>query len=282
MTTFGARLWLRLGRCLGALVYLLGIRKKVALDGLGRAFPDKTAAERRVLARAAYQGFGQSLAELVLVRRLSDHELASIVRFEGWERYEAAAALGKGVVVAVGHFGNWELLMRACGRRGVKLTVLRRDLRGFFNQRIFAGRRKAGVGELLDKGVAGDAVALLRRGETLALAVDQNMQAKRGVFVDFFGTPACTTPAPAVLSLRTGAPLIAAFPIRDPDGTHRVLVDGPFHAPEGAKGHAAVLALTQEVTRAVERVVRAHPDHWYWLHRRWKTRPPGQPDFYAK
>lgn len=273
MTTFGARLWLRLGRCLGALVYLLGIRKKVALDGLGRAFPDKTAAERRVLARAAYQGFGQSLAELVLVRRLSDHELASIVRFEGWERYEAAAALGKGVVVAVGHFGNWELLMRACGRRGVKLTVLRRDLRGFFNQRIFAGRRKAGVGELLDKGVAGDAVALLRRGETLALAVDQNMQLKRGVFVDFFGTPACTTPAPAVLSLRTGAPLIAAFPVRHADGTHSVLVDGPFRAPEGAKGHAAVLAVTQEVTRAVERIVRAHPDHWYWLHRRWKTRP---------
>ena len=163
--------------------------------------------------------------------------------------------------------------MRACGRRGVKLTVLRRDLKGAVEQRLFAGRRKAGVGELLDKGVAGDAVALLRRGETLALAVDQNMQLKKGVFVEFFGEPACTTPAPAVLSLRTGAPLIAAFPIREPGGTHRVLVLGPFAPAEGLKGHAAVVSLTQAYTAAVERVVREHPDHWYWLHRRWKTRP---------
>lgn len=269
-----ARLWIALGRALGALVFALGIRKKVALDGLGRAFPQASGDERRRLARAAYVQFGRSLAELAVVRRLSGEELAAMVRFDGWERYEAAASLGKGVVVAVGHFGNWELLMRACGRRGVKLTVLRRDLKDAWSRRLFAGRRKAGVGELLDKGVAGDAVALLRRGETLALAVDQNMSVKRGVFVDFFGERACTTPAPAVLSLRTGAPLIAAFPIREADGTHRVLVEGPFRAPEGAKGHAAVLALTQEVTRAVERVIRAHPDHWYWLHRRWKTRPP--------
>ena len=273
MTGFFSRVWLALGRLLGSLIFLLGIRKQVSLEGLSRAFPHETDAGRTALAKAAYRQFGQSLAELTLVRRLSDDELAAIVRFEGWENYEAAAALGKGVVVAVGHFGNWELLMRACGRRGVKLTVLRRDLRGFFNRKLFAGRRKAGVGELLDKGVASDAVAILRRGETLALAVDQNMQPKKGVFVDFFGTPACTTPAPAVLSLRTGAPLIAAFPVRDKDGSHRVVVQGPFRAPEGTKGHAAVLAVTQQLTRAVERMVRAHPDHWYWLHRRWKTRP---------
>ena len=268
-----ARIWIALGRALGSLIFALGIRREVALAGLARAFPEKSAAERRQLARAAYRQFGQSLAELLVMRRLSNADFERLVRFDGWDRYERAAALGKGVVVAVGHFGNWELLMRACGRRGVKLSVLRRDLKDTMSRRLFAGRRKAGVGELLDKGVAGDAVALLRRGETLALAVDQNMQLKKGVFVDFFGEPACTTPAPAVLSLRTGAPLIAAFPIREADGTHRVLVLGPFAPPAGLKNHAAVLALTAEVTRAVEQVIRDHPDHWYWLHRRWKTRP---------
>jgi len=262
-----------LGAWFGRLAFRLGVRRRVALEGLARAFPELDAPARSRLALSAYQGFGRSLGELWRVRRLSDAELERIVSFDGFDRYEKAAAPGKGVVVAVGHFGNWELLMRACARRGVKLTVLRRDLRDYFSRRLFAARRKAGVGELLDKGVAGDAVALLRRGGTLALAVDQNMQARRGIFVDFFGTPACTTPAPAVLSLRTGAPLIAAFPIRQADGTHRVLVEGPFAAPPGARGHAAVVALTQEVTRAVERAVRAHPDHWYWLHRRWKTRP---------
>ena len=118
------------------------------------------------------------------------------------------------------------------------------------------------------------ALQLLRRGETLAIVVDQNMRPARGIFVDFFGAKACTTPAAAVLALRSGAPLLAAFPVREPDGTHRVLVEGPFTPPAGARGHAAVEALTQEVTRAVERAVRSHPDHWLWPHRRWKTRPP--------
>ena len=127
--------------------------------------------------------------------------------------------------------------------------------------------------ELPDKGSTGAALRLLRRGETLAVIVDQNMRPSRGIFVDFFGEPACTTPAAAVFALRTGAKLIAAFSVRGPDGTHRVRFEGPFAPPPGARGHSAVRALTQELTRAVERAVRAHPDHWFWVHRRWKTRP---------
>jgi len=114
---------------------------------------------------------------------------------------------------------------------------------------------------------------LLRRGETLAVVIDQNMRPSRGVFVEFFGEPACTTPAAAVLALRTGAPLLAVFPVRGP--TARTgSGGGPVRASAGTRGRSAVKALTQEVTRAVERAVRAHPDHWFWVHRRWKTRPP--------
>jgi KDO2-lipid IV(A) lauroyltransferase len=125
--------------------------------------------------------------------------------------------------------------------------------------------------ELPDKGSTQAALALLRRGETLAIVVDQNMRPRRGIFVDFFGAPACTTPAAAVLSLRAGAPLLAAFPVRQPDGSHVVKMEGPFET--SLTGHAAVHDLTQKVTRAVEDAVRAHPDHWFWVHRRWKTRP---------
>jgi KDO2-lipid IV(A) lauroyltransferase len=128
--------------------------------------------------------------------------------------------------------------------------------------------------ELPDKGSTHGALALLRRGETLAIVVDQNMRPKRGIFVDFFDELACTTPAAAVLSLRSGAPLLAAFPVREPDGRHRVRLEGPFTTD--LRGSAAVHALTQALTRAVERAVRAHPDHWFWVHRRWKTRPPGE------
>jgi KDO2-lipid IV(A) lauroyltransferase len=130
---------------------------------------------------------------------------------------------------------------------------------------------RTGVRHLADKGSSGEAIALLRRGEVLAIAVDQNMRPSRGIFVDFFGSAACTTPAAAVYSLRTGAPLIAAFPVRQADGTHVVHVEGPFTTQ--AHGHAATEDLTAQITRAVEDAVRAHPDHWFWVHRRWKTRP---------
>jgi Kdo2-lipid IVA lauroyltransferase/acyltransferase len=271
--TAWARFVIALGEAAGTLAFLLGLRRQVALDGLRRAFPQLSEPERRTLARAAYRQLGRSLAEIAVARRLPDPELEHLVRFDGWERYETARAQGHGVVVAIAHFGNWELLARAGARRGVPLTAITRRLRGAVNERLVAARREGGLRELPDKGSLLAALKVLRRGETLAIVVDQNMRPSRGVFVDFFGAPACTTPAAAVLALRARAPLIAAFPVRERDGTHRVVVEGPFQAPPGARGHPAVLALTQEITRAVERMVRAHPDHWFWVHRRWKTRP---------
>ena len=271
---FWARFLLALGGGLGQLAYLLRIRRRVALDNLRRAFPERSERERRAIARRAYRQLGVSLAEVAVARRLPDAALAELVQFEGWERYEAARAHGKGVVVAVAHFGNFELLARAAARRGVPLTAITRRLRGRANAQLLAARREGGLRELPEKGSTSDALAVLRRGETLAVVVDQNMRPKRGIFVDFFDSLACTTPAAAVLSLRSGALLLAAFPVRRPDGTHLVRLEGPFTTRR--RGSAAVHALTQEVTQAVERAVRAHPDHWLWVHRRWKTRPPGE------
>lgn len=270
-----SRLLLRLGGYLGRLVYFLGIRRRVTLEGLTRAFPEWSSAERRRLARACYGHLGRGLIEILLVRRMTNGRLDELVSFEGYERYQAANSLGKGVVVAMAHFGNWELLGRACARRGMRFGVIVRTLRGRFNRALTSWREEIGMGLLRDRGSTSDALRRLRSGETLAVVVDQNMRASRGVFVSFFGTLACTTPAAAVFSLRTGAPLLAVFPVRQPDGTHRIQWEGPFLPPKGLRGHQAVVALTQELTRAVERTVRAHPEQWYWLHRRWKTRPQG-------
>lgn len=269
-----ARLLSALGAAAGRLALLLGVRRRVVLDNLARAFPERSEAERRALARAVYLGFGRNLGELLAARRLSDEALGRLVSFDGWERYERVAARGRGAVVAIAHFGNWELLARACARRGVRLSVITRRLRGRWNAWLLRARTEAGTRSLPDRDATHEALALLRRGEVLAVAVDQNMLPKRGIFVDFFGAPACTTPAAAVYALRAGAPLLAAFPVRQPDGSHVVRVVGPFEPPAGLRGPAAVRALTQAVTAAVEGMVRAHPEQWYWLHRRWKTRPP--------
>ena len=263
------RAWLRMGEWLGALVWMLGVRRAVALDGLTRAFPDLSERERRRIGRAAYRQLGRSLAEIVLPLR--EAALDGLVRFDRWDILETALAGGHGAVVAVAHFGNFELLSRAAARRGLKLSVVVRNLRDPFGRWLFRTRTRTGVHHLADRGSSLDAMAILRRGEVLALAVDQNMRPTRGIFVDFFGHKASTTPAPAVFSRRSGAPLLAVFPIRQPDGTHLAVFRGPFTT--ALSGHAAVEDLTQQITRAVEEEVRARPDHWFWVHRRWKTRP---------
>jgi KDO2-lipid IV(A) lauroyltransferase len=254
------RLLLQLGAALGVLAYLLGIRRSVALDNLARAFPDRSDADRRRLARAAFAQLGRSLAEIAVG--------TPAVRFDGWDVYQRARAEGRGVVVAIAHYGNFELLARAAGARGESVTLIGRRLRGPFNRWLVEGR---GIRTLPDRGAGAAAVAALRRGEVLAIAIDQNMRPSRGVFVEFFGAQASTTPAAAVYALRAGAPLIAAFPVRQPDGSHLVSIRGPFATD--ARAHAAVLDLTQQLTRAVEQAVREHPDHWFWVHRRWKTQP---------
>jgi KDO2-lipid IV(A) lauroyltransferase len=268
-----ARAFLWFGERLGALAYLLGIRRAVALDGLTRAFPAKTGPELRRLARSSYRQLGRSLAELLLVRRASDEQLQRLVRFDGWEKYEAALAKGRGVVCAIAHFGNFELLAREVPRRGVQLSVIVRRLDDRFGRWIEGDRSRRGAKPLASRGSSQAALSALRHNEVLAVAIDQNMRPSRGIFVDFFGTQACTTPAAAVFALRAGATLLAAFPVRQPDGTHLVHVHGPFETT--LAGRAAVQQLTQALTRAVEDEARAHPDHWYWVHRRWKTRPQG-------
>ncbi|MBS2023854.1 MAG: lysophospholipid acyltransferase family protein [Deltaproteobacteria bacterium] len=277
MSSLWARVLRALGASIGTLAFLLGIRRGIVIENLSRAFPDKTPRELRALALRVYRTLGATFGEVAAARSITDRELEALVTFDGFDRYTEAAQAGKGVVVAVAHFGNWELLGRACARRGVKLTAITRRLRGRWNAWLLKTRREGGMKELPDKDASRDAVALLRRGEVLAVIVDQNMRPKRGVFVDFFGTPACTSPAAAVYALRARAPLLAAFPVRQPDGTHRVQVLGPFAPAPGTSGHAAVLSLTQQLTRAVEDLVRAHPEQWLWLHRRWKTRPPARP-----
>src|ERR1700730_3541717 len=260
---------LRAGEWLGAPAWPRGVRRSVALDGLRRAFPALSDSERRRIGRASYLQLGRSLVEILLPPK--GPELESAVGFEGGDVYEAALAQGRGVVFAVAHFGTFELIARAAVRRGMKLSIIVRALGDALGRRLVASRLRSGVRHLPERGATGAALAVLRRGEVLAIPVDQNMRPSRGIFVDFFGTQACTTPAAAVFALRTGAPLFLVYDLREPDGRQRVSFEGPFALPPASRGRSAVHALTQELTRSVERMVRAHPDHWFWVHRRWKT-----------
>lgn len=261
---FGARV--------GDLARLLGVRRRVVDANLARAFPERTAAERDAIAREAYRLHGRNAAEFLLAPRFSPDELARRVAWGKRDALDAAIARGGGVILALAHYGSWELAALAGRELAAPVTALTRRLRGGANGRWVRARGATGLRQTHDGG-ARAALSALRRGEVVAILVDQNMLPSRGIFVDFFGAPACTTPAPAVFSLRTGAPVFAVFPVQRPDGRHELVVEGPVPLDAALASRDAVQAHTQALAALVERYVRARPEHWYWLHRRWKTAP---------
>ncbi len=259
-----------LGRFAGIVAYAVGARRRVTLRNLSIAFPEKPESERRAIARATYQHLGEGIVEFLRAARMSDQEVVGRVRAEGWDIYETLKAKGQGVIVATAHVGNFELLVDYCVRRGVKLTAITRRLPGVVTSFWLTRRAATGVRELPTRGSTQDLLRELRSGGTLAIIIDQNMRPKRAVFAPFFGKLAATTPAPAVLSARTGAPVILAVMVREATGRHRLVVEGPYSLRKG-ESSAAFMA---RLNGALEAHIRAHPEQWFWVHRRWKTRPP--------
>jgi Kdo2-lipid IVA lauroyltransferase/acyltransferase len=259
-------------RLVAAAVFHLGIRRRVALENLRLAFPEKTDAERRALARANYRHLGECAADFLRSPALSDEELRAMVEPGDWELMARYVREKKGFVGCTAHFGNFELLGVYGARSGMSLTILTRPLKGRANARWVGTRALAGIKEI-HRGMD-DLVAAVSAGETLALLIDQNMLPRRAVFAPFFGTLAATTPAPAVVAERTGAPVILTVLVRLSEGRYRVHAEGPyaFERKSGDRDRD-ILEFTAMLNERLERLVRAHPEQWFWLHRRWKTRP---------
>jgi KDO2-lipid IV(A) lauroyltransferase len=259
------------------LAYLLRIRRRVALENLARAFPEKSARERRRIARAAYRNAGAGVLGLFAVPRLSAPELEGLIEYQGFELVDRLLAEGHGLVVASAHLGSWEVLAAVYARKGIRVSLVTRTLRGRSNAALVTARAASGLREIAPRGALREGVAALKRGEMVVNLIDQNMLPKRGVFVDFFGTPASTTPAPALMARRAKAPVVVILAVNQPNGRIRAIVEGPFPVPRGATVAADVRAHTQAMSDVVERYVRENPEQWFWVHRRWKTRPLPRP-----
>jgi KDO2-lipid IV(A) lauroyltransferase len=260
-------------RLLARVAFALGIRRRVALDNLRLAFPEKTEAERRELAKANYRHLGECAADFLRSPALSDEELHAMVDPGDLEKVAPFLREGRGFIACTAHFGNFELLGIFGARSGVPLTILTRPLKGAANAKWVGTRASAGIKEI-HAGMQ-NLVDAVRAGETLALLIDQNMLPRQAVFAPFFGTLAATTPAPAVVAERTGAPLVLAYLLRLPDGRYRIVVEGPFSFERRSEDRdKGILEFTAELNARFERHVRRHPEQWFWIHRRWKTRPP--------
>ncbi len=247
---------------------------------LGWAFPGWTPEERRRVRVACFERTAEGFAEIAHLGAERMQDLEARVEVQGFEHAEAARAASSrgGCVILTAHFGAWELLIATCTRFGLPVTLVHRPNRNpLLDAEIGRWRALAGV-ELLNRGSAArGALRALRRGGFLAMPLDQDTPREEGVFVPFFGRPACTRDAPARIANRLDVPVLPVFLYRTGPGRHIMRFEPPIElVPDGDDKDAAALENTRRMTAVIEAAIRRAPEQWIWFHRRWKTAPaPG-------
>jgi KDO2-lipid IV(A) lauroyltransferase len=274
-----AALWI--ARRLGEIAYYAVYpRTRVALEQIARAMPEVSRSGQRAIIREMYRQFAQGVAEFLrLPHTVATGQLDQLVAVEGEDIVRKAYEQGKGVLILTAHYGNFELLSTFFSAHGYQVNLVTRRLRNGVLDRFWAEqRRRLKIRAIFKEQSLKEVIARLRRNEAMGYVLDQNMGLGQGVFVDFFGRPACTLGVVAVLAKRFGSPVVPVFIARDPhDPTrHRIVFEPPvaFEGGAGDKADAGIIENTQRYSAIIERHVRARPDHWIWIHKRWKTRPP--------
>jgi len=264
----------RTGRALGWLLgNVLRFRRGEVQAALQRCFPEKSPADVRAVADAMYRHLCLLLVESLRTGHMDLAALDKEVDFSGFAKGMQLLEQGRGLIVLTAHVGNFELLAMMAALKGAPLTVITKALKPKgLNDWWLETRGKFGVKMLPPRNSYRYCRETLKANGILGFVLDQNMKRNRGVFVDYFGCPACTSPGLALLSAQTGAPVLPVFMLREADGRHRACVLDPLPPPESADKEV-LLRATQAYTTIIEKFVRAHPDQWIWLHRRWRTRP---------
>jgi len=265
------------------IVYLMHFRlRQVGMRNLAMVFPEKSEAERARILRGVFTSLGRQLAELCQFPRYTPENIDEVVVYDGLENYERAYARKKGVLFLTAHFGGWELSAFAHSLHGHWLHVVMRPMDNPYLDRLLQ-RHRTMYG---NKTVAKDdfvrgLLAAMKAGETVGILMDTNMTPPQGIFVDFFGIPACTASGLARIALRTDAAVVPGFTIWDEAlQKYRLRFDPALELVRTGNLEADITANTQMFTKVIEDYVRKYPDQWLWVHRRWKTRPEGQPPLY--
>ena len=263
------------GRCI---FWVDGFHRRIALENLANAFPSRSAAELRALAKTMFAHFGGLIFELLKFGTLSREQMSALMEVEGLERIQAAHAKGKGVFFITGHFGYWEMQAIAHPFHSPTIAVMARALD---NPRLHDWlerlRTMTGNRVLYRQGVLRRVLRELSANNGVAILIDQHLHTPEAVYVDYFGRPAATTSAPAALALRTGAVVIPVFALPLPGGRYRFIYEHPVEPPSPDAADP-VLEFTQRCTDVLEMYVRRHPELWLWMHRRWREREPGLAD----
>lgn len=256
--------------------------RRVGIRNLALAFPDRPEAEREALLKTEYRNLGWLLAEFCQMPKYTPERATEFIRYEGLEHYLNARERGKGVLVLTGHLGAWELSSFYHSLAGYPMgLVIRRLDNPLVDEMVNRIRCRHGNRVLHKDDFARGLIGAMRAGETVGILMDTNMTPPQGVFVPFFGLPACTASGLARVALKTGAAVVPGFLLWEETEQKYVLRFYPeLELANTGDAEADATENTARFTAVIEQVVRQYPSQWLWMHRRWKTRPPGESPLY--
>jgi len=269
------RLVLAPGRQLGRLWAALDPRHlAIAADNLRRAFPEWDEARVQATARGVYAHFATVLLDILWMEGRPVEELLALADVEGLEHLKGALAQGLGVVSPLAHLGNWEFQgVTTAPLIGPSAVVARPLDNPALDRRLVSFRASTGNIVIYKQKALPQVLKNLHEGRVVGIVVDQNVQAKDGIFVRFFGRPASATTVAAALALKTGCPIVPARCFLRGDGRYRMVYGPPVAWSSSGRRNEDIARLTQDIATVIEGWVRETPEQWLWLHRRWKTSP---------
>jgi len=269
------RLMLAFGSWLGLLAdRLLTRHRRIALDNLTLALGDEIPPrQRRRIVRECWRHFARTIFDSFYIPRMDSASLLRMAPFTGEEHIREALAKGRGLIFCSAHFGHWELAAISAGYRGFPIAIVARPLSNPGLEPVLRSLREISGNQIIYKRNAiRSIIQALRLNRGVAIMIDQDAR-ERGIFVPFFGRLASTTPAPAAIALRTGAPILPVSCVPDGKGRYVVRIQPAIDTRTTGDTEADVRRITAECTSILEGWVRERPELWLWMHRRWKTQP---------
>lgn len=280
-----------IGRCIGLipspaayyvfsfLAYIAYIADSVhrerATENISFAFK-KTMTEKEIK-KTAYEAFRNmafTFVEMCRIPRINKKNIERYIKLENIEYFYEALKLRKGIICCTGHFGNWEIMPHVWSLISKPAYIIARPLDNRVLDNVITFYRTYSGNSVIDKKNAlRPIVKVLSAEGVIGTLHDQNVKRREGIFVDFFGKEACTSFAPALISIRTGAPVIPAYIVRDGINRYTMKVEKPIIPDLGKDRDDEIFNITQKLTKSLESIIRQYPEQWFWVHRRWKTRP---------
>lgn len=269
---FPRNFYIKVGKLIGSTAFkLLKSKRNIAIENLKLAF-GKEMEEREIidLAKKCFRHFGSMIFDLLWLMKKGESHIKKITKIKGIEIIKRNKELGNGIIALSAHFGNWEIIPHALALEGFPVNSIARKFDNPFLDRVVRKFRERYGNKIIYKDeVKREVSQILRRGDCIGILADQNTLKNKGVFVDFFGKPACTSTGLAIFHLKYDSPILPIFAY--PDENYNYIIE--IKEPLNKEADDDVLKITQRYTKIIEEEIRKNPHFWLWIHNRWKEKP---------